>query len=183
MKGNAVAVFGSSQTLVGSEDWLAAEQVGGTLAGAGLAVITGGYSGTMEAASKGALQSGGHTIGVTAPGLFTGRPGANEFVAEEIEARTLSERIGIMMEMARGVIALPGSIGTATELLMAWNTNHIVRRNSGSRLPTVAVGREWQMVADTLVTEVAAFAGDIHTVDTAEQATSWILSELEIHRR
>lgn len=174
----AVVVFGSSQTTPGSNEWRNAEWVGKSLADSGLAVITGGYGGTMEAVSKGAAESGGHVVGVTAPGQFPHRDGANQYVTEEIEAIELTDRIGIMISRAGGAIALPGSIGTATELLIAWNINHIVRRNGGRSIPTVAIGPEWKAVADTLVTEVDAFPGDVHLTSTAGEALEWILDEL-----
>ncbi len=174
----SVAVFGSSQTDPDSPRWAEAERVGTRLAGAGFAVITGGYGGTMEAVSKGASEAGGHVIGVTAPRLFPGRHGSNPYVAELIEAEELAGRIGVMMKRAAGTIALPGSIGTATELLIAWNVNHIVRRNGGRHLPTVAVGGEWRKVVETLVSEVGAFPGDVHLVGTPDDGVDWILNQL-----
>jgi uncharacterized protein (TIGR00725 family) len=154
--------------------------VGARLASAGLAVVTGGYGGTMEAASKGAVANGGMAIGVTAPKLFTGRSAANEYVTREIQAGSLSERLGILTSEADGVIALPGSIGTATELLVSWNLNHITRRNSGSRLPTVAVGGGWRDLARLMTTGLGAFGGDIATVATAEEAVDWLLDQPEM---
>lgn len=174
-----VAVFGSAGTRPGSPQWTAAEAVGAALAHAGIAVITGGYSGTMEAVSKGAHEAGGHTIGVIAPSLFRNRATANPFVTEVIEAPTLADRIGELMARASATIALPGSIGTATELLVAWNTNHVVRRNGGVPIPTVAVGSEWAAVATTLVRHIDAYEGDIHLVSEWEEAVPWVLGILE----
>ena len=76
----AVVVFGSSQTVPGSAEWNDAEHVGRRLAESSIAVITGGYGGTMEAVSKGASAARGHVIGITAPSVFPGRQGANPFV-------------------------------------------------------------------------------------------------------
>lgn len=176
-----VAIFGSSQTEPGSPEWIDAEKTGARCAGAGLAVITGGYGGTMEAASRGASIAGGTVIGVTAPDLFKVRhAGANEYVTREIHATTLPERIGILTGTASGVIALPGSIGTAAELIVSWNLNHVARRNDGVRTPTVAVGDEWRQLASLLVERTGAFAGDVHVVDTADEAVDWMLAQPEI---
>ena len=175
---SAVAVFGSSQTDPDSRKWAQAEEVGKRLAEAGFTVITGGYGGTMEAVSKGASMAGGHVIGVTAPPLFSGRQGANPYVAELIETEGLAGRIGVIIERAAGTIALPGSIGTATELLVAWNVNHIVRNNGGRRVPTVAVGQEWRTVVETLVSQVDAFSEDIHLATTPDESVDWMLDQL-----
>lgn len=176
-----VAVFGSSQTTHGSPAWEEAEMVGRELAEAGFGVITGGYGGTMEAVCKGARSVGGHTLGVTAPALFPGRIGANPYVTEIIETSTLNQRIGVMMERASGAVALAGSIGTATELLVAWNHNHIARRNGGRSIPTVAVGRIWSEIARTMVEEARAQPADIQLEPTAPAALTWLMQQLKNH--
>jgi len=178
IRSRSVAVFGSSQTEPDSPEWIEAEMVGRRLARSSFAVITGGYGGTMEAASKGASDAGGHVIGITAPPLFPGRHGANPFVNELIEADNLTDRIGRMMERANGTLALAGSIGTATELLVAWNINHIVRRNSGSAIPTVAIGPGWAAVASTLSKEIDAVPADIHLAPDGDSGLDWLLGQL-----
>lgn len=177
----AVAIFGSSRTEPGSSEWNEAEKAGARCAGAGLTVVTGGYGGTMEAASKGAASAGGRVIGVTAAELFLDRSMANDYVTEEIPAKTLTDRIGILTELASGAITLPGSIGTAAELVVAWNMNHIARLSGGTRIPTVAVGRGWRQVSLLLTDGIGAFSGDIEWVDTADQAVDWLLQQPEIH--
>jgi len=132
----------------------------------------------MEAVSKGASDAGGHVIGITAPPLFPERHKANPFVKELIEASSLTDRIGRMMDRAAGTLALPGSIGTATELLVAWNINHIVRRNGGSAIPTAAIGPGWAVVVETLGREIEAVTADIHTAPDSGSGLDWLLAEL-----
>lgn len=182
MTRTAIAIFGSSQTVEGTTDWTDAELAGARIAEAGMAVVTGGYGGTMEAASRGAARAGGHVIGVTAPGLFKGRSGANPYVDEVVEARTLAERIGIVTDLAHGVMAMPGSIGTATEFVLTWNHNHIVRSNGGTRLPAVAVGDDWRRLAELMVEMLGADAADINLAMSVDEAIGWLLNQPEIHR-
>jgi uncharacterized protein (TIGR00725 family) len=137
-----VAVFGSSQTELDSEEWADAVSVGARLAAAGVTVVTGGYGGTMEAVSSGAAEAGGRVVGVTAPTLFPKRSGANPYVHELVEASSLAHRIDVMMSRADATLSLPGSLGTATELLMAWNINHIKRRMDDRLFPSAAVGEQ-----------------------------------------
>lgn len=173
-----VAVFGSSHTGIDTDQWIEAEQVGRDIANAGYDVVTGGYGGTMEAVSKGATLAGGFAFGVTAPSLFPGRAGANSYVTSEIVAESLADRISAMVRMSIGCIALPGSIGTATELLIAWNTNHI-RRNGGlASFPSVAVGEGWSDFRTIMIQHMAALEDDVAWVETGSEATIWLLDQV-----
>ncbi|MFQ5342158.1 MAG: hypothetical protein ACE5F6_11500, partial [Anaerolineae bacterium] len=60
-----VAVFGGGAPPPGSPAYAEAERLGRLLARAGYSVLNGGYSGTMEAVSRGANEAGGHVIAVT----------------------------------------------------------------------------------------------------------------------
>ena len=175
-----MAIFGSSRTEPGSQDWRDAESAGNRIAGAGLAVVTGGYGGTMEAASRGAARAGGRVIGVIASELFSTRNGANQHVTDLIETKTLAERIGVLTELAHGTIVLPGSIGTAAELVISWNINHIVRLSGGRRVPTVAVGPEWLQLWEFLTNRVGASGADVHHEASATDAVEWLLEQPEI---
>lgn len=182
MTRRVVAVFGSGQTEIDSGGWIEAEQVGRDLADAGFDVVTGGYGGTMEAVSKGAAGGGANAVGVTAPTLFPGRTGANPYVTREIVAESLADRISRMVHMSVGCIALPGSIGTATELLIAWNTNHISRIGGLDRFPSVAVGEGWSDFRTIMIQHMAALDVDITWVRTGAEATSWLIEQINPHR-
>lgn len=175
-----VAIFGSSQTEPGSPGWIDAETAGARLGGAGLDIATGGYGGTMEAASKGAVRAGSSVIGVTAPRLFQKRTGANPYVTEEVEASSMAERLGVLTQRASGALVLPGSIGTATELILAWNINHIVRHNGGTRFPTVAVGEGWSHLWELLTRDLGAYGDDIQLAGDMDKAVNWLLEQPEL---
>jgi predicted Rossmann-fold nucleotide-binding protein len=128
----------------------------------------------MEAVSAGAADVGGHVIGVTAPVLFPGRSGANPYVAEIVEASSLANRIDIMMQRSIATLALPGSIGTAAELLISWNTNHILRNAGSHPRVSVAVGPGWKPLARALV-DSGAFEGDVFWVETVDEGVDRIL--------
>ena len=54
-----IVIFGSSSCEPGSVEYKVASDLGRGLASSGIGIVTGGYSGTMEAASMGASQSNG----------------------------------------------------------------------------------------------------------------------------
>jgi hypothetical protein len=175
-RNGGVAVFGSSQTEPGSVEWEEAHRAGARIAGEGFTVITGGYGGTMEAVSSGAAGAGGHVIGVTAPVLFPDRSTPNPYVHEVIEASSLANRIDIMMQRSTATLALPGSIGTAAELLISWNTNHILREGGATPRLSVAVGPGWKMLARALVDMAGAFEDDLVWVDSVDEGVDRILA-------
>lgn len=145
-----VAVFGSSLTTPDEDDYLVAVELGGLLARDGHVVYTGGYGGLMEAVSAGAARAGGHVVGVTASPVFPGRSGPNHHVAEIIDAASLSERIHRIVSETEASIALPGSIGTLTELMVAWNSAFVSRFSSQVPKPVITMGRLWRDTLPTL---------------------------------
>jgi uncharacterized protein (TIGR00730 family) len=159
-----VAVFGSSRIEPDSPPYREGVQLGTLLAQAGMAVATGGYGGAMEAVSRGAGEVGGRVIGVTAPTVFPHRPRHNAWVTEEVPAETISDRIHRLIDLADGFVALPGSLGTFTELIVAWNDRHVAPMASQAPKPLVVVGDGW-------VRLVAAVSAGLGLVDSGIQAT------------
>ena len=120
-----VVVFGASWAKDGSALYQLSVDLGKALGAAGFNVVSGGYLGTMEGVSKGVRESGGEAIGVLVPTLFPDRATeGNRFLSSQLETPTLLTRIDRMIACAeepRGVLALPGTLGTLTEIFCAWN--------------------------------------------------------------
>ena len=114
---------------------------------AGYGVLTGGYAGSMGAASRGAAEAGGRVIGVTCA-IFDPTP-PNPWLTEEIKAPNLLARLGIMLDRADGFVAVRGGIGTLSEVTLAWSLLQTRSLNSGT--PLVLLGAEWQAVLDSLL--------------------------------
>lgn len=172
-----ISVFGASQAKPGDKDYEAGVECGRLLADAGFAVATGGYGGQMEAVCKGAVTAGGSTIGVTAPSVFPKRPGANEWVQHEIEADDLVHRIGVLSSIASGFIAMPGSLGTLAELVVAWNLALVAPFADQSFGPIVTVGETWQEVVPDLIRQLQG-EDLVKTVLTVDEAVSYLTSAL-----
>jgi hypothetical protein len=134
-----VAVFGSSTVGEGDPVYGLARELGGALARSGAAVMTGGYAGVMAACSRGAREAGGHVIGVTVE-LYERRGPVNPWVEERVHAADLFERLRHLVGRADGYVALPGSVGTLTELFLTWTLLSAGARPA-SRL--VLLGEHW----------------------------------------
>ena len=137
-----VAVFGSANPTPSDRLYQEAQILGELLAKAGHAVMTGGYSGTMEAVSRGAAEVGGKTIGITCRQIEDFRPlEANAWVQEIRQTDTLDERIQILTGQADAFIALPGGVGTLVELSMVYNKMAI---NSIPSRTLILIGKGWK---------------------------------------
>src|SRR3972149_3812445 len=142
------SVFGGSAPKPGTPPYEEARALGATLARAGWTVATGGYTGVMEAASRGAAEAGGHVIGVTCGLIENGVEGlrANAWVGEEIKFATLRERLYHLVEFCDAAIAMPGGIGTLSEVALTWS---LLQTGEMPRKPFVVVGRLWGETVST----------------------------------
>ena len=117
-------------------------------------------------------------VGVTAPDLFPSRPGPNRWVAEERPALTLTERIGDMLATSEASIALQGSIGTMTELLVAWNDAFIAALDGGTPAPVVAVGDVWAEFVSGIGRRLTTDASLVTCVEDVDGAVETVAARL-----
>ncbi|MFB9671481.1 TIGR00730 family Rossman fold protein [Microlunatus capsulatus] len=142
--GPAVAVFGSARTSVDDPSYAAAEQLGRRLAEAGLAVITGGGPGIMEAANKGAAAAGGVSVGLGIELPF--ESGLNAHVNLGINFRYFFARKTMFVKYAQGFVVMPGGFGTLDELFEALT---LVQTQKVTSFPVVLFGSAyWQGLLD-----------------------------------
>jgi uncharacterized protein (TIGR00725 family) len=91
----------------------AAEAVGRELARAGAILVCGGRGGVMEAASRGAAQEGGVTLGLLPEG---DRSKANPFLTVSVPTGMGELRNGLVARAGDAVIAVGGEFGTLSEI-------------------------------------------------------------------
>ncbi|QZY29070.1 TIGR00725 family protein [Nocardioides coralli] len=97
----------------------AAEEVGRLLAEAGCVVVTGGGTGVMAAASRGAAGAGGTTLGIL-PG--NDRAEGNPHLTLAIPTGLGEVRNALVVRAADAVVAVGGSWGTLSEIALACRT-------------------------------------------------------------
>jgi uncharacterized protein (TIGR00730 family) len=148
----AVSVFGSARSRPGSPECEMAEELGGALARAGYAVITGGGPGVMEAANRGATSAGGMSIGLGIELPF--EQGLNEWVDLAIDFRYFFARKTMFVKYAQAFVVLPGGFGTMDELFEALT---LVQTGKVTRFPVVLMGEAyWRGLLDWLRGTMAA---------------------------
>src|SRR5437762_12459502 len=131
----AVSVFGSARAKPGSPECDLAQNLGGALARAGYAVITGGGPGVMEAANRGCTEAGGLSIGLGIELPF--EQGINEWVDLGIDFRYFFARKTMFVKYAQAFVVLPGGFGTMDELFEALT---LVQTKKVTRFPVVLMG-------------------------------------------
>jgi len=93
-------------------------EVGSLIARHGAAMVCGGLSGIMEAASRGAVHEGGTTIGIL-PG--SDKEEANPYITFPIPTGLGVARNVLVVKTADVLIALPGGPGTLSEIALGLN--------------------------------------------------------------
>ncbi|MER5624159.1 TIGR00730 family Rossman fold protein [Streptosporangium sp. NPDC002544] len=174
----AVTVFGSARTPAGTPEYEMGIKLGKSLSEAGYAVITGGGPGCMEAANKGAAESGGVSVGLGIELPF--EQSMNEYVDLGIEFRYFFVRKTMFVKYSCGFITLPGGFGTLDELFEALT---LVQTGKVTSFPVVLMGTEFWgdligWIRNTLVRTGKISARDadlIHVTDDVEEAVRIIV--------
>jgi uncharacterized protein (TIGR00725 family) len=167
-----ITVFGSAIPIEGSEQYELAYLLGKKLSEKNYSVCTGGYSGIMEAVSKGAFDSGGNIYGVT---LENWKSTPNPFITIEIRAKNLFERISKLIEMSDGFIVLQGGTGTLLELAAIWE---FMNKGLIEIKPIVCHSDLWKQIVLLMNNQLKLENKRIDLIDTAETVDE-ILTKLE----
>jgi hypothetical protein len=131
----AVSVFGSARTPADHPDYAMAQQLGGALADAGWAVITGGGPGIMEAANRGASEAGGLSVGLGIELPF--EQSLNDWVDLGLEFRYFFARKTMFVKYAQAFVICPGGFGTMDELFEALT---LVQTRKVNQFPVILMG-------------------------------------------
>jgi len=115
--GPAVTVFGSARFKVTHPYYKLARAVGCELARAGFATMTGGGPGIMEAANRGAHETGGKSCGLNI--ILPHEQKENPYVDRSMEFRYFFTRKVCLVKYSCAFIVMPGGLGTLDELFEA----------------------------------------------------------------
>ncbi len=140
-----VSIFGGSALGPTSPGYQEALSLGRLLAQAGYTVATGGYDGVMEAASRGAKEAGGRTIGVTTSHFAARKLGPNAWIDQEITFPTLFQRLHHLVTFSHAMVALRGGVGTLSEVALAWSLMQMAEMPCK---PFVLVGPHWRRMLE-----------------------------------
>jgi len=134
-----IGVFGTWRAPADSSIYKQAHTVGALAAKHGFGTVTGGYTGVMEAASRGAREGNGKTVGYTWAGL-DGELEPNRFLDETHHFESIAERVGGLLTAADICVFFPGRTGTISELALATE----VRSKGELDYPLILIGAHWR---------------------------------------
>jgi uncharacterized protein (TIGR00730 family) len=172
-----VSVFGSARTAETDEDYVSARKLGKLLVDSGYGVITGGGPGIMEAASRGAFEAGGLSIGLNIELPMEQHP--NPYQTLSLSFRYFFVRKVCFLKYSTAVIVYPGGFGTLDEISEVLT---MVQTGKINMIPIIFVDKDfWGGVVnwfkDSLVSKGMISPEDtelFHLVDTAEEAVNYL---------
>ncbi len=149
---HAVSVFGSARTSEDDPEYALAREVSRRLAQEGMAVITGGGPGIMEAANRGAQEGGGLSIGCGIELPF--EQGMNPYVDLPINFHYFFVRKTMFVKYAQAFVIFPGGFGTMDEL---WEALTLIQTEKIYDFPVILFGSDyWKGLMEWVKTTMLA---------------------------
>lgn len=133
-----VTVFGSARFQEDHRYYKLAREVGYALGKAGFAVMTGGGSGIMEAANRGAREAGALSLGCNIRLPREQKP--NDYLDRFIGFEHFFVRKVMLVKYSCAFVVMPGGYGTLDE---AFELATLVQNGKIERFPLIAVGRDF----------------------------------------
>jgi uncharacterized protein (TIGR00730 family) len=140
----AASFFGSARTPPGDPDYELARETARLVGESGLAIITGGGPGIMEAANRGAKDAGARSIGLNIELPF--EQGGNPYCDIALTFHYFFARKVMFVRYASGFVVFPGGFGTMDELFEALT---LIQTEKITEFPVVLVGSDyWRGLVD-----------------------------------
>jgi uncharacterized protein (TIGR00730 family) len=144
--GAAASFFGSARTPPDDPEYTFARETARLVGESGLAIITGGGPGIMEAANRGAKDAGACSIGLNIELPF--EQGGNPYCDISLEFHYFFARKIMFVRYASGFVVFPGGYGTMDELFEALT---LTQTGKITEFPVVLVGSDyWTGLVDWL---------------------------------
>ena len=79
---------------------------------------------------------------------------SNPYMTSSTNARNMFDRLDLLINKADIIVALPGSIGTLNEIIMATTMNYITDQNQRQKKPVFVSRRPWQPIWQSICKEL-----------------------------
>ena len=177
--GKAASFFGSARTAADDPDYKLARETARVVGESGMAVITGGGPGLMEAVNRGAKDAGALSIGLNIELPF--EQGGNPYCDIALEFHYFFVRKIMFVRYASGFVVFPGGFGTMDEL---WEALTLIQTGKITEFPVILVGTDYwrglvNWVADRMLSEGNIGADDLELwtlTDEPEEVRDLLMS-------
>jgi uncharacterized protein (TIGR00730 family) len=177
----AVAFFGSARAAPDDPAYALAEKTARLIAEQGFTVLTGGGPGIMEAASKGALEGGGLSVGLNID--LPQEQAPNPYLGMLLNFRYFFVRKVMFVKYSVGFVIAPGGFGTLDELFEATT---LIQTRRIQPFPVILLGSTyWGGLVDWLRDAVVAERrvspqelGILRVADTPEEVLAHLRAGL-----
>src|SRR5881392_1039143 len=136
--GPCVTVFGSARIKEGHPSYELARKMGAAIAQLGFTVMTGGGSGIMEAANRGAAEANGRSIGCNIELEFEQQP--NAFLDRCVTLHYFFVRKTLLVKYSYAFVVMQGGAGTLDELAEALT---LIQTGKIKNFPIVIMGTDY----------------------------------------
>ena len=136
--GPCITVFGSARFDEMHPYYQQARTLGRLLAQSGFTVLTGGGPGIMEAANRGAFESGGRSVGCNI--VLPQEQKHNPYMHKWVTIKYFFVRKVLLTKYSYGFIVMPGGVGTMDEF---FETLTLIQTKTIKNFPLVVIGKEY----------------------------------------
>lgn len=157
--GPSITVFGSARFKEDHPYYIAAREFGKRIAAFGFTVMTGGGPGIMEAANRGAFETGGYSVGCNIRLPFEQKP--NIYMNKSITFEHFFVRKLLLAKYSYAFIIMPGGFGTMDEFFQMLT---LIQTKSIIQFPIVLFGKDYYQPLTKFIESMAA-AGTIAKED------------------
>jgi uncharacterized protein (TIGR00730 family) len=136
--GPCVTVFGSARFKEGHPYYEQARKISGEIAKLGFTIMTGGGTGIMEAANRGAKEVGGRSVGCNIVLPHEQKP--NKYLDHWVNIRYFFVRKTLLIKYSYAFVVMPGGFGTLDEYFEAIT---LIQTKMISQFPVIIFDRQF----------------------------------------
>lgn len=174
--GPCITVFGSARFDENHQYYKAARELGKKMSALNLTILTGGGPGIMEAANRGAFESGGKSVGCNI--MLPQEQKHNPYMHKWVTIKYFFVRKVLLVKYSYGFVVMPGGVGTMDEF---FETLTLIQTATIKNFPIVIIGKDyykdiWEMLQKMVAARTIS-AQDLNLVlftDDVDQAVNHI---------
>jgi uncharacterized protein (TIGR00730 family) len=172
--GPCITVFGSARFKEGHAYYELARKVGARIAYEGLTVMTGGGPGVMEAANRGAFETGGKSVGCNIE--LPHEQSHNPYMQKWVTIKYFFVRKVLLVKYSYGFVVMPGGVGTLDEF---YETLTLIQTATIQNFPIVLMGKTYYEpiieMLNVMVKEATVAPEDLNLVKITDDVDEAVL--------